>query len=315
VNRCRACHAKAELNLCTDCTKSVESMIQELPWLLAQLETTITRQDKLTTTNIGKSSETPLPLNITASDIAHETHTEIQKIVQRVENSLDRYWPMCTTPADFIGPLPPAWRRLPTNYTPTTLEYVDWLMRRTNTIARHRRAGSIYHALANLVGDGPRGGRLVDAINRTDRAYYGPCLTTIGRHRDGTPRQCGRILYAPRETIEITCQDCGVTVNAKKQRDDALATRDLFTEPLLREQLDIIGEHVSRPRIWDWIRSDRLQPRGYLHAGRIVERRVRRGDPRVFSLTQARELRKLDQKAGMINDEVARPPRWQKGAT
>jgi hypothetical protein len=294
VNRCRKCHAKADLNLCNDHIQMVRNMLDEVPWLLAQLETTITRQDKLTTAAIGKSSETPLPLNLSAVDIATEARNEILKIVHRVEHSFDRYWPMCTVPTDFIGPLPPAWRRMPTNYVPTTLELVDWLMRRVPNIARHKRAGTIYHQLAQLIGDGPDGGTLVEAINRQDRAYYGPCLTVIGRNRDGTPRECGHILYARREAIEITCPDCGITVKAAKQRADALAKRDLFTEPLLREQLDILDEHVPRPRLWDWIRADRLQPRGYLHAGRIVERRVRRGDPRVFSLTQARDLRTQD---------------------
>ena len=67
--------------------------------------------------------------------------------------------------------------------------------------------------------------------------------------------------------------------------------RDLLPEAVLLETLDTLGEKVSRVKLYDWIRAKKLQPRGYVHHGRIVPHRIQRGDPRVFSLSHARALR------------------------
>ena len=295
MTSCQHCARAAQLYLCTDCITNVRNMIDELPWLLSQLETTITRQDKLTTPAVGKSSEIPLPLNLSAADTAAEAHNEIQKIVRRLEHSSDRYWPMCTVPPDFIGPLRPAWRRLPTNYTPTTTEYIDWLMRRVNTIARHHRAGSIYHALAALVGDGPNGGRLVDAINPVEHHLVGPCPTITGRHHDGTPRLCGHMLFADTYDRTVDCPTCGQTIDVRATRERAAAERDLQTKTGIVEILANIGEPVDEERINRWIAINRLRCRAWLYNGDIIPFQMPDGNSEpVYSVTLARRIRRRE---------------------
>ena len=55
--------------------------------------------------------------------------------------------------------------------------------------------------------------------------------------------------------------------------------------------MDSLGEKVSRVKLYEWLKAGHLRPRGFLHHGRIVPELIQRGDARVFSLTQARELR------------------------
>lgn len=255
-NTCRnkKCHRPTDLFLCTDCTNTLHDMINEIPWLLTELETTIRRQDKLTAGGIiGKSCDTPSPINFDAMNVKRDALEAI--------NDITRY---CHLSA--------------------------------KDIARHKKAGHHYREIANLVGEGEDGGRLVQAINRQERTYYGPCTTITGRDRQGRPRVCGQDLYAPKESVEITCPKCGGVLNPQRQLMSTITDRDLVTELKLLETLDTLGEHVPRGQLYAWIRAGRLVPRGWVHQGRIVPARVRRGDPRVFSLSQARQLRWHDQK-------------------
>lgn len=295
LNRCRKCHGKTDLFLCKLCVDQLVQLLEEIPWLLDELATTIMRQDKLTSGGAPNNRPAELTvINVDASALAAETFQILTGIVRSMTSVVGPYRPPASVPNHFCGPLRPAWRRLPVNYRPRPAELILWLIRHRSAIARHPKAGRMYDQVEDLVGDYAHDGRLVVAINRTDRAYYGPCTNLVGRDRHGRPRACGADLYAPRESRDVTCRICGYTVAAQRQLRSTIRARDLVTEPQLLEALDDLGEHVSRVRLYDWIRAGRLQPRGWVHNGTIVAQRVRRGDPRVFSLSQARDLRLRD---------------------
>jgi hypothetical protein len=132
-------------------------------------------------------------------------------------------------------------------------------------------------------------------INRVSRMYCGPCTSVVGHNPQGEDIECGVDLYADRESLEdIQCPRCQIRVNPREQLLTTIKRRDLLPEPALLETLATLGEKVSRVKLYDWIKSGDLRPRGYVHQGRVVPERIQRGDSRVFSLSQARQLRSLE---------------------
>lgn len=275
--QCHACKAHAQLFLCDDCQTQLSNMLAQIPWLLDELDARIQKLDRISTGTIGRTRR-PDELNVMDFTAAETARNVRKKLLHWVTTIAEKH----------TGRKPPALS------TVTTKNLARWLKANTHAIAKLTIAGKFYRDIDHLVGVNERGGQLIDAINRKDRAYFGPCTTIVGHNRDGTPRECGHDLYAPRDSDELECPRCKTSRPAQKQLQGTITQRDLLPEPKLLETMDTLGEHLSRPRLYDWIRTGQLKPRGYIHAGEIVEHRVRRGDPRVFSLSQARQLRWRD---------------------
>lgn len=305
TNTCRnnACQRPTQLYLCTDCTRQVGDMIDQLPWLLDELDNRIQKLDRIPHGTIGRSRR-PDELSVIDFDAA-ETARKAHKAIRDMVTTINGPGPIhlqATVSHDFIGPLRPAWRRLPADYQPRTIELIDWLMRRVDTIARHQRAGHVYRELNRLVGTDHRGGQLVTAINRNERHFAGPCPTVTGRDHRGKPIECGRILYADINDRTVTCPACKCDVDVQRNRLKAAVDRDLLTEPKMLEVLTNIGEPVSRVKFYQWVKSGKLKPRGWIHRGQLVPTRILRGDPRVYSLSRVRALRSEDRSAATVND-------------
>ncbi len=271
---CQHCNRPTQNYLCDDCTDALTYMLEQLPWLLEELDNRIQKLDRISVGTIGRSRR---PDELTVIDFdAVELARDIRKKLTTWVNRVARH---------HTG------RELPALATVETPDLARWLRANTQAIARLALAGALYRDINHIVGTSEQGGQLVDAINRQDRTYYGPCTTIVGRDHKGQPRQCGNDLYAPRESIEITCPRCKTTLDPRKQLTATINTRDLVTEKQLLEALETMGEPVSRVRLYKWIDDGALAPRGWVHAGRIVPYKVQRKDPRVFSLSQARQLR------------------------
>lgn len=271
---CLHCRRRTELYLCDDCKNELADMLDQMPWLIEQLDTTLTRQDKLTTATVGKSAENPSPINVGAMKLSRTTRTTLLALAEQVATT-------------FHG-------RTPQFETVATGDLALWIGCKIDRIQRHHTAGQVYATINELVGDGDNtdGGTLVLAINRSDRAYYGPCNNIVGRDRHGRERNCGRDLYAPRDAINVTCPRCDTTVDARKQIERTRSASDLRTVDLLLDTMRNLGENVSRVKLYEWIKAGRLQPRGWYNKDHgIVDHYIRRGDPKVFSLSQARQLR------------------------
>ena len=299
MNTCRnhACQRPTQLYLCDDCTRQVRDMIDQLPWLLNELDNRIQKLDRIPHGTIGRSRR-PDELSVIDFDAA-ETARKARKTIRDMVQTINGPGPIhlqCTVPADFIGPLRPAWRRLPTDYQPNPIELIDWLMRRIDTIARHRKAGHVYRELNRLVGTDQKGGQLVAAINRNERHFAGPCPTIRGRNHRGEPIECGHILYADINDRTVTCPDCKCDIDVQRNRLKAAVDRDLLTEPKLLEVMTDIGEPISRVKFYQWIKAGRLKPQGWIHRGTIVPHKILKKDPRVFSLSRTRQLRLADLK-------------------
>jgi uncharacterized Zn finger protein (UPF0148 family) len=173
-----------------------------------------------------------------------------------------------------------------------------WLRVNVDAIARIDLAKKgrhpLYDDIAKLVGTNQRGGQLVSAINRTEKHAAGPCPTITGRHRDGTPRQCGEMLFADTYDKTTTCPTCKQDIDVEKNRRQAAADRDLHAKADLVEVLANIDEPVAEHQVDLWITARRLRPRGYQHDGGIVEFRISDKDEPVYSVERARRLRRRD---------------------
>ncbi|MCC9182585.1 DUF1922 domain-containing protein [Mycolicibacterium mageritense] len=271
-------------------------MIDQLPWLLTELDARIQKMDRVPHGTIGRTRGSAADLNV-MDFAACETARNARKAIRDLVHIINGPGPIhlqCTVRSDFIGPLRPAWRRLPYGYQPNTIELIDWLMRRIDVIARHKKAGHIYRELNTLVGSGHKGGELVKAIDRRDRHFAGPCPTIRGYDETGQPIECGHILYAEVGERTVDCPKCKEEINVEKTRDKALKSRDLMPAPTLLEAMTNVGDPVEESQLDRWIESRRLRPRGYLHQGEWVKTRVREDDQALYSFERARKLYRRD---------------------
>lgn len=274
MSACKHCGGAATLFLCDDCVWRLKEALRELAWLLKQLDTTVHRQDKLNTGSIGGSSDNPSPINFGAMETARETRATLLRLVETIAQ-------------DRIGRMPPALK------TVATPDLAAWLASNVRHIARHTTAAHVLTTITGLVDDDERGrpGPLYTAINRTDRRFAGPCPTIRGHNPRGERIECGTMLYAAFDEDYTRCPQCETEIDVDRNRMKAAVDRDLLPEPKLLEVLEDLGEKVSRVKLYEWIKAGRLQRRGWIHQGAIVQFRIRRGDPTVFSLSQARQLR------------------------
>ena len=274
---CQHCKRPNPNYLCDDCTDQLHDMLHQIPWLLEELDNRIQKLDRTTTGTIGRTRRPDdlTVIDFTAAELARTTRTTLLNLAETIAHIANG--------------------RTPQLQTVTTGDLALWIACKLPHITRHHTAGNTYRIINNLVGTDQHGGQLIDAINRQDRTYYGPCTTTTGRDRNGHPRQCGHDLYCPRESLQITCPRCKTTIDPRTQLTNTINDRDLVTETKLLETLATLGEPINRTQLYTWIRTGRLKPRGWVHAGRIVPRKIRHKDPRVFSLRQARQLRTAQQ--------------------
>ena len=161
---------------------------------------------------------------------------------------------------------------------PEPRQVVKWLHRHFDELVRAPDAHKIYRAIERLVGFNSNG-PIHDAINRPDVRFAGQCP------------DCGEYCYSRHADIYAVCDECGLPVDVEKNRLRTIAAYDLLTERVLFAVLDNLDEHVSRVRLYEWIKSGRLPVAGYLTSSGIVMSKGGHKDPRVFSLRRVRALR------------------------
>lgn len=277
MNTCRACHRTNDLYLCTDCQHALTDMLDQIPWLLEELDNRIQKLDR---TNIGTIGRTRRPdqLNIIDFDAVELARTIRKKLQTWVEKVAQQH----------TGRTPPGLT------TVTTPDLARWLKTNVPAIARLHLAGPLYRDINTIVGTNQQGGQLVQAINPIERHLVGPCPTITGRHRNGTPRQCGTTLFADTYDRTTTCPGCKQDIDVEANRLRAAAERDLHTKTSLIEVLANIDEPVTEDKLDQWIKARRLRPAGYLSGGTIIEYRLSEADEPVYSVERARKLRRRD---------------------
>lgn len=294
MSSCRVCKADSPLYLCSIHLRYLEQALAEVPWLLEQLQITITKQDKLHQVQGKSEQDTRQMLNFGASKLASEVEITLARWVSKLvdQNGL-QFLPKFRVAHDFIGPLLPHWDRMPIGYTPTPARLARWLAHHVNTAATREDVGDLYNEIITLTGNPDRfaqqQGKLVRAINRKDRVIVGPCQTPI-YDGDGTTL-CGKTLWADGGQTEVVCGRCGATVDVELARSEALKQQDLIPEARIYELMAALGTPVYSDLLQKWLKSGDLTPSGFLSGTRIVEKRISPKDARLLSLSRVQELR------------------------
>ena len=117
------------------------------------------------------------------------------------------------------------------------------------------------------------------------------CPNVVGRNRFGEIVECGLVLYTEENQAEVTCSRCEYSVDVAGTRSKAVLDRDLMTEVVIFETMSDLDEQICKERLYGWLRTGRLQARGYLHDCQIVEHKLSSRDARLLSLSTVRQLR------------------------
>jgi len=304
MTSCSVCKTDSPLHLCNRHIKYLDEALDEIPWLHSQLQTTITRTDKL---NMGvsgrKSSESPSPINWGASRLSDELLTILRSWIDRMvdENGL-RFLPRWSVPHGFIGPLPLGWRRLPIRgYSGSLQQMVAWIKHHLNVIAGREDAGDRYFEVINLTGDpdSPRlpPGRLVASINTRTKRWAGPCPEIKGYSNTGEQIFCSEILYAINGADIAECGECkkanpprSFTVDVTQNLLRVRKEQDALTEARLYEAMAGVGKKLYSDLLQRWLKTGRLKPTGYFCGDEIRDQPRNSKDPRLFSFKQVQRL-------------------------
>ncbi|MGE2714210.1 DUF1922 domain-containing protein [Mycolicibacterium litorale] len=278
MSDCRNCGRANQAYLCDDCATQLTQMLDQIPWLLDELDARIQKVDRVNIGTIGRTRRQD-SLDVMDFDAAEESR-QVRKLLLR--------W-VIRVVEHHTGRIPPGLA------TVSTANLARWLHVNITAITRLDTAGQLYRDIRQLVGtDTARTGTLVTAINPTQRHLVGPCPTVTGRDRQGQPTHCGHILYADTYDRTVTCPDCRRDIDIEKTRRAAAAERDYQTEQQLLEVLANCGEPIDPDTLTAWIKARRLRPAGRLHNGTIVPTHTHDNAPYVYSVKRARKLRARD---------------------
>lgn len=282
---CQACkRPEHHAYLCQDCTAILANMLSDLPWLLKELDARIQKLDRIPAGTIGRTRR-PDELSVIDFDAAEEARNVRKLLRHWVETVTQRHG----------GRIPPGLD------TVATRDLAIWLrvnlpaIRRLDLADQHGNH-QLYNDVNALVGSSQKGGKLVAAINRTERHFAGPCPTVTGHNNRGEAVTCGENLYAEFDERTVACPKCQCRIDVQRNQRQVAADRDLMTIDQLIDVLDTMDEHVPRATIERWIKARRLRNHGYLHNGAPVKFHIRRTDPALYSLKRARHLRARDRK-------------------
>lgn len=284
---CESCTAPSDLYLCERCVTELKAALLSLAHgpivagrptagLLDALDDVVTRQtclggggghrkrgDELPDPfEPDAADSTPDKVKLTrqgqASDLLHEARNKLGTIVRDVceTRGVDVLTAFRVIPdKTFIGPLLPGWKRGGCNWRPTLPEIATWLATHVHSLACDESAGQWKRDVDGLVK------RIEKVIDRPNPPRFcGPCIHYVEHNR-----HCGKLLYARREAIEITCPTCHTTHNidrlTRNVEDRAGVMR--FTSAEILIIMESFGSRIPE-RTWRrWRKEGRVKVRGY----------------------------------------------------
>jgi hypothetical protein len=267
-------------------------MLDQLPWLLDELDTRIECLDRVGVGTIGRQRR-PAELNIMDFDAAEQARKIRKMLLRWVETVAERH----------SGRPPPALS------TVSTQNLARWLGHNVDAIARldltRKGRHPLYDDITRLVGTPTEKGQLINAINRHQHHFAGPCPTVMRHDSSGEPILCATMLYADIDEETVKCPECKQKIDVEDNQRKTAADRDLLTKEQITEALANIGEAIPDTRIDQWITARRLRHRGWIHNGEVVQSQIRSADPAVYSLARARKLRRRDEQLTRLRHALA----------
>jgi len=277
---------------CSACVEQTRANLEYVAANAGDLETTLTRQDRVSSGTGGRASaETPLPINLHASDVGHRLRNTLTTWTRLVADERgttlaeafpapDRpHWPVCARAAA-------TWCTHPScrasiiggRRTITNTDMASWLSQRLGWIAHREWGPSCFDELSRVAVDL---GRAIDSP---------PPMISLGTcDADG----CDGELRAHQEAAFVRCPGCRESYDIAKRKDQLLARADhrRFNAASLARILTALGSlgpdgrPVVREAKWIYNRVQwkLLHPVGKDDAGRPL-----------YSLGAARRLHDLD---------------------
>lgn len=169
------------ITICSACEARLVGWLREVPWLLDELEVTITRQDQVVEKQPGKSNEKPMMFNERASK-AKDTLINALRFQASVHG-----WCPGTDPATY-------------------------LLGCMHAVRLTEHTGNLYRAVQSTTRDA------LKAIDRpADKVFAGPCNTEY-RGLGGTAI-CSADLYAREGKATVRCRECGAEHDVQARRE------------------------------------------------------------------------------------------------
>lgn len=168
--------------LCRTCTDQLARDLNAIPWLLEELETTISRLDKLTESEGRGSDERPLPIRMHAVEVRRDLNTTLASWAQHIAGRFDG---------------------LDRTVIWTELRLAGYLSDHINDILTDPAAGECADEIGYARMTAQR------AIDKpTPMVFAGPC------------DDCGKDLYAHPSAAEVACKnpDCDLVYPIEARR-------------------------------------------------------------------------------------------------
>lgn len=162
--------------LCDTCLGAISRSLGDVPWLVEQLEVTITKQRASGASEGGRDASTPVPFHIAAAKVQNSLRVALVKWVRFcVEESVRHSSPGPAWPADNL------------------VSMSRWLMWRVDGLSFNDLGTEAHDEITDAVA------ACWHIIDRPpERRYAGPCA-------------CGRDLYHKPGADKATCTLCGST--------------------------------------------------------------------------------------------------------
>lgn len=213
--------------------KQLITWLREIVWLSDELDTVITRQaaygDRYRSG--GKSTETPLPFQVSASDVAFDLNGTLTAWVEEVCTSRNLDWP--------------GRKRTP--------EAAEWLNHHIVDLALCEQAGTAFDEINHVRK------RVLSAIDRpVPQEFVGPC-------QSGTEGVSCEGVYCVKGDDVKKCRTCLVVIDIPSVRaaTESVMGDRLYSLPELQVALAYFGKKkIHRRTVESWVAADRLASHG-----------------------------------------------------
>jgi hypothetical protein len=260
--------------LCKQCTWELEQALAELPALIDELTTSLTKQSVLSNGKGGgkptKGRVLPLPFDLRASDVINELRTLLHGWTRVVVEDYHQ-----DPPADTLDGM------------------ARFLYARVDLLAAHEAARDIHEEILDMAAkpDAKRsgGGRAWRAVDlAAEKVFVGMCSYREVDDQEPCPEE----LMAKRSSLLVRCRTCGTEYSVEERRKVLRdAVEDVLATPAeISRAVQWLGEAVRLDQITRWVQAERLVEKGHVMQGKRRMALYRIGD--VIELLKEPDRRK-----------------------
>jgi len=244
-----------DATLCRQCVRDLDQALTDVPGVVDDLLTLLTRQTATSDRVGGGSGERPLPFDQAASKLLHQLHRSLAGWITEVRILTPSVGPTCQrcrhSSCDRIR------FALPVANNPTAM--AGWLRDRLDRLAQYPHALELAADLQEVI-DAAR-----DAVDLPYRLYLGPCQTAGCVERDPRGRERPTSLYATdTDAATVVCRGCEMSYDVAELKASLRETASdrLASATEISRALTSLDEPVTPERIWKWAERGRLVARG-----------------------------------------------------